>query len=65
MTLIQAQERLISRINSCHPGHRNRVIRSAAYQLRTYLASRGTSDDIARQVVRDAIDMANLEAGAE
>lgn len=65
MTLIQAQQRLITRANTCHPGHRRRVIRGAAGELRRYLARIGTTGALAQQVVRDAIDMANLELASD
>ena len=61
MTLIQAQQRLIDRLNRCHPGHRARVQRGAAGELRRYLSRIGVTGALAQQVVRDAIDVANLE----
>ena len=64
-TLIQAQAKLIARANGCHPGHRRRVIRSAASELRRYLARIGTPAEQQQRIVRDAIDMANLEFNAE
>lgn len=65
MTLIQAQKRLIARVNACHPGHRRRVIRGAAGELRRYLERIGTPEDQRGAIVRDAIDMANLEANCD
>lgn len=65
MSLIQAQERLISRVNACHPGHRRRVMRGAYAELRRYLARIGVVGELAHAVARDAIDMANLELIAE
>lgn len=65
MTLIQAQDKLISRVNVCHPGHRRRVIRGAAAELRRYLTRIGTPVEQQAAVVRDAIDMANLELASD
>lgn len=64
-TLIQAQEQLIYRVNHCHPGHRRRVIKGAASELRAYLTRIGVAQDQHHSIVRDAIDMANLEAMAD
>lgn len=61
MTLIQAQEKLIARVNASHPGHRRRVIRGAGAELRKYLARIGVPSEQQGAIVRDAIDMANLE----
>lgn len=58
MTLIQAQERYIARVNSCHPGHQRRVKRSAHSQLSQWAAKRGFD---ARVICKDADDMARLE----
>lgn len=63
-SLIQAQERLIARVNYCHPGHRARVQRSAVKELRRYLARIGVPAAQHLAVVRDAVDMAELEAAA-
>lgn len=65
MSLIQAQEKLISRVNRCHPGHRRRVIRGAAAELRRYLSRIGAPADQQAAIVRDAIDMANLERASD
>ena len=65
LTLIQAQQRLIDRVNHCHPGHRRRVIKGAASELRAYLTRIGVASEQHNQIVRDAIDMANLEAMAD
>lgn len=61
MTLIQAQDRLIQRVIGSHPGHRRRTIRSACRELRVYLQRIGTPQDLVPRLVRDAVDMANLE----
>ena len=58
MTLIQAQTKFIERVNSCHPGHRNRVHRSAWVELHKWAEKRGYDS---RQVCRDASEMAKLE----
>lgn len=65
MTLIQIQERLISRVNSCHPGHRNRVARGACRQARRMLTAKGFDSDSIRVIIRDALDVATLERNAE
>lgn len=65
MSLIQAQEKLIQRVNACHPGHRRRVIAGAGAELRRYLSRIGVPADQHRAIVRDAIDMANLELLAD
>jgi hypothetical protein len=65
MTLIQAQQRLIDRVNHCHPDHRRRVINGAASELRAYLTRIGVPMEQHRAIVRDAIDMVNLEAIAD
>lgn len=65
MTLIQAQQRLIQRINNCHPGHQARVRRSACRELTAYLERTGTPKDQRAAIVRDALDMAKLEAGSD
>lgn len=73
-TLIQAQDRFISRVNGCQTGHRNRVYRGAARELRAYLRSIGIHDypntggwphGPQTQVVRDAADMAKLESACD
>lgn len=65
MTLIQAQQRLIERINNCHPGHQARVRRSAIRDFRRYLLRTKTPPGQIADVIRDALDMAKLEARAE
>lgn len=65
MSLIQAQDKLIARANACHVGHRRRVIRGAAAELRRYLTRIGTPVDQQQRIVRDAIDMANLELASD
>lgn len=65
MSLVQAQQRLIDRLNRCHPGHRARVKRAACRELRAYLARIGTPEDQRAAIVRDALDMAELESKAE
>lgn len=62
LSLVEAQRRMIERMNGCHPGHRNRVQRAAARELRHYLASIGIVDKAGQQaIVLDAIQVANLE----
>jgi hypothetical protein len=58
MTLIQAQQRYIDRVNHCHPGHARRVRNSAWRQLRKWAEVRGLA---AITVCKDADDMAVLE----
>jgi hypothetical protein len=58
MTLIQAQERYIERVTTCHAGHQRRVERSARRQLVQWAAKRGFDG---RVVWKDADDMARLE----
>lgn len=65
MNLIQAQQRLIQRVNNCHPGHQARVRRSACRELHTYLERNGTPKEQRAAIVRDALDMAELEAVAD
>lgn len=62
MTLIQAQERYIQRVNSCHPGHMRRVSRSAHSQLHQWASKRGM-DPVA--ICKDAKDMARLERSCD
>lgn len=62
MSLTQAQQTLISRANRGHDGHRRRRIAGAAKELRRYLERIGVEDKHqVHLIVRDAIDMANLE----
>jgi flavorubredoxin len=56
-TLIEAQQRYIDRVMHCHSGHRSRVRRSAAKELRAYANSHGYN---AGNVVADAHDMVVL-----
>lgn len=62
MTLIQAQQRYINRVNGSHPGHARRVSRSAWSELYKWAEMRGMD---ARAVCLDAKDVAALEANAE
>lgn len=62
MTLIQAQERYIQRVNSCHPGHMRRVARAAYRQLRLWATKRGMDP---AAIYRDADDMARLERSCD
>lgn len=57
MTLVQAQQRYIDRVTTCHPGHINRVRRSARRQLHQWADSRGYQADV---ICRDAYDMTKL-----
>lgn len=66
LTLIQAQERYISRINSCHTGHIRRVRRGARRELRDWLIQNGHTDEASiSQLIKDAQDMAELESLAD
>lgn len=62
MTLLQAQERFIQRVNSCHTEHVRRVRRSAWKQLAAWAVKRGYD---AAVVCKDASDMAELERNSE
>ena len=62
MTLTQAQQRYIDRVNSSHPGHARRVYRSAWAQLSKWAQARGMN---AQAVCQDAKDIAKLEANAD
>lgn len=62
MSLIQAQERYIERVNNCHPGHLRRVTRAAHKELRKWAERRGMD---AAQIVKDAADMAKLEHNSD
>ena len=62
MTLTQAQDRYIQRVNHCHPGHYNRVRRSAWSELFSWAKNRGYDAVI---VCQDADDVAKLERNAE
>lgn len=73
LTLIQAQDRFIDRVNAIRePGRRSaglmysRSYRAAAKELRRYLASIGIVGDEQDPIVGDARDMAQLiKAGDE
>lgn len=58
MTLVQAQERYIRRVNDCHTGHRRRVSRAAWSELYRWAEKHGMDGPA---VCRDAKDMAELE----
>lgn len=62
MTLIQAQERYIYRVNHCHVGHRRRVTLSAWKELSAYARRKGYDPKI---ICSDAHDMAKLERMAD
>jgi len=62
MTLIQAQQRYIERVNACHPGHFRRVSNAAWRQLRKWADARGLDG---AKVCRDADDMATLERNSD
>lgn len=62
MTLIQAQERFISRVNGCHPGHLRRVRRAAWSELNSWATKHGYDG---RTICIDADDMARLERNAD
>lgn len=62
MTLIQAQQRYIDRVNSCHPGHARRVARSAWAQLFKWAEAHGMAAAI---ICRDAADVAALERNSD
>jgi len=65
MTLIQAQQRYINRVNAAHPGHFNRVHRSARAQLWQWAIDRGFDTEGANAICRDAKDVAALERNEE
>lgn len=65
MTLIQAQERLITRILRASAGQRARVTRAAYKELRRYLQRTDTPTQQQHAIARDAIDMAKLELLAD
>jgi predicted GNAT superfamily acetyltransferase len=62
MTLIQAQQKYIDRVNGCHPSHQRRVARAAWAELFKWAESRGMD---AKTVCNDAKDVAALEQGSE
>ena len=64
MNMIQAQQRYINRVNSCHQGHRNRVHKSAQSELSMWLKANGYQA-MREQIINDAIDMANLEKNCD
>ena len=61
MTLTQAQERFITRVNSCQTGHFRRVRRGAWKELTGWAEKHGYDG---QTVCRDADDMATLERQA-
>jgi hypothetical protein len=67
LTLIQAQERYIERVNRCEfPKRRgNAVRRAAGRQLSEYLTKIGVPDAQQGAIIRDAWDMAELERNTE
>lgn len=62
MTLVQAQDRYIMRVNNCHTGHRNRVRRSAWSELCAWAVKRQYDGVV---VCKDADDVAKLERNTE
>lgn len=64
LTLIQAQERYIQRVNSCHPGHKRRVARAAWEQLTNWAYTHGYSEGW-KVICQDAKDMARLQRDCE
>lgn len=62
MTMIQAQQRYIDRVLTCHPGHRNRVRRAATRILCRWASARGYNPAV---LLRDAHDMLLLIARAD
>lgn len=65
MTLIQAQERYIARVNNCHPGHRGRVSRSASREFYAWATKKGYAKTDISILLNDAIDMAKLQRDSE
>jgi len=61
MNLIQAQQRYIDRVNTCHPGHYKRVQRSASRELYQWLMAQGYGEISADLLLKDARDIAKLE----
>lgn len=62
LTLVQAQDRYISRVMACHSGHARRVRRAAWRELSRWASSHGYDPKV---VCRDADDVLALERGAE
>ena len=62
MTLIQAQQRYIDRVQAAHPGHQRRVGRAAWAELFKWATARGMD---ATAVCKDAKDMLVLEQASE
>lgn len=62
MTLTQAQQRYIDRVNGCHTGHVSRVSNAAAKELKAWAREHGYDADV---IHRDAKDMAELERNAD
>ena len=65
MTLIQAQDRYIGRINACHPGHFRRVKRSAWSQLYQWAVKRGYAKQDAVVICDEADQVATLQRNSE
>lgn len=62
LTLVQAQQRYIDRVNGCQTGHLSRVRRAAYRRLDAWAKAHGFD---AKVVWRDAEDMALLERDSE
>jgi len=67
MTLIQAQQRYVNRVNdpNNNPGHLRRVRRGASNQFYKWARGRGIPETEISILLNDAIDMAKLERDAE
>ena len=66
LTMIQAQDRYIARVNgNHHPGHHKRVQRSAANQLYQWATKRGYNADVAVIIVDEARQVAKLIRNSE
>ncbi len=65
LTMIQAQDRFIARINNCHPGHYNRVQRSASRQLYQWALDRGYDKGDAFVILDEARQVAQLQRNSE
>lgn len=63
LTLIEAQNRYIARVNSAHAGHIRRVSRAAWSELYTWAEKGGYANPA--QICKDAKDMAALELLAD
>ena len=62
MTLVQAQRRYITRVQSCNTGHVHRVQRAAVKELRLWAEAHGFD---AKAVIADARDVLELERLSE